>query len=153
MGKIWEYAKCKQKVAELEAKLLSLSISIAPIGTIDINETASILLDKIEELGDDKSELYLADKNCPIFNERDVRDYLSLDETSGIVYVPEIMDCDDFAAKLFGKGFGLVWTTLHALNWFINESKEVKFVEPQTDQISSNLENWQGWDIRFFMSR
>jgi len=63
------------------------------------------------------------------------------------------MDCDDFAAEVYGKGLPLIWTNKHALNWFIDENASLWFVEPQTDKMARNLDNWQGWDVRFFLAR
>ena len=131
-----------------------------PSGTIDINTISSILLDKLEEMGDDRAELYLADMNCKVYKKDDVVQFLALDETDKIPYEPDSPeikklgdDCDGFAAILFGKFAGLVWTNLHALNWFIDENNTLWFIEPQTDKLAKNLENWQGWNVRFFLSR
>jgi len=55
---------------------------------------------------------------------------------------------------LFGKGIPLLWTNKHALNWFLEyETNILWFVEPQSDKIAKDLENWQGWDVRMFVSR
>ena len=114
---------------------------------------SSILLDKLEEMGDDKAELYLADKNCKVFKKEDVVKFLDLDETDKIVYVAEEQDCDDFASALYAEGLGLVWTTKHALCFFVDETNILWFVEPQSDKIARDLEDWQGWDCRMFLSR
>lgn len=134
-------------------KSLKRKILLKSAGTIGINLMSSILLDKLDEMGDDKAELYLADNQCRTFNKEDVKVFLGLDETDSIPFVDEQMDCDDFAAEQFGKGLPLVWTTIHSLNWFIDEKETLWFVEPQTDKISQTLEDWQGWDVRFFLSR
>ncbi len=152
---ITEHAHAKKRIVELEAKLAELENApeLKPCGTIDINLMSSILLNKLEEMKDDHAELYLADKDCKIYNKEEVKAFLSLDETDKIVFVAERQDCDDFAAELFGNGISLVWSNLHALNWFIDETEILWFIEPQTDQLAQNLENWQGWDIRMFLSR
>ena len=150
MGLIVELVKARRRIKELEAILYFPPM---PSGFIDLYETSSILLDKLEEMNDPKADLYLADQDCKIYNKEKIKEYLHLDETSEITYVPEKMDCDDFAAIIFGKFAGLVWTTKHALNWFFDENKTLWFIEPQTDKMSKTLKNWQGWDIRFFISR
>jgi len=127
--------------------------TLVPTGTISINAASSLLLDKLDKMGDNEAELYLPDKEMKFYTKSAVQDFLSLDETDKIVYVAEEQDCDDFAAELFGKGLGLVWTIPHALNWFISENMEIWFVEPQTDKLSQNLEGCQGNDIRFFLGR
>ena len=128
--------------------------SLEPAGSIGINQMSSIILDKLDEMGDDKVELYLADNICKVYKKEDVVKFLGLSEIDKIPYVAETHDCDDFAAELYGEGIPLVWTNAHALNWFIEYDKNILwFVEPQTDTIARNLENWQGWEVRFFLSR
>ena len=133
---------------------------LKPAGTIDIHRMSSILLDKLEEMEDTRAELYLADVACKVYKKEDVVRFLGLDETDKIPYEPDSPeikelgdDCDGFAAILYGKGIPLLWSNVHALNFFISEDEKLYFVEPQTDKISQTLENWQGWDCRFFLSR
>lgn len=127
--------------------------ALQALTTIDLHLASSILLDKLEEMGDDKADMFLPDKETKIYDKKEVVEFLGLDETDELVFKPEGHDCDDFAARLFGKGLGLVWTNIHALNWFIDENNQLWFIEPQTDKIARDLENWQGWDIRFFIGR
>jgi len=126
--------------------------SLQSCGTIDINLASSILLDKLEEMGC-KAEIYLPDESMKVYRKDDVIKFLSLDETDKIKFVAEIQDCDDFAAELFGKFAGLVWTQTHALNCFISDDEKLYFIEPQTDKISENLDDWQGIAIRFLLGR
>jgi len=147
LGKLFCSIAKALKGCELDIPTLNL------IDTIDINEMSSILLDKLEEMGDTSAQIYLADYNCDIFDKEEVKAFLKLDETNKIKYIADTMDCDDFAAELYGKGLPLVWTNLHALNWFIGTDKVLYFVEPQTDQIATDLDNWQGWSIRLFINR
>jgi len=124
-----------------------------PTGTIDIYEASSIILDKLEEMGDTQSGLYLPDLLIKVYKKEDVIDYLMLDEIDEIPYIAEEMDCDDFSALLYGKFAGLIWTNVHALNWFIDDSKTLWFIEPQSDKIARNLESWQGWESQFLLGR
>ena len=126
---------------------------ILPSKVIDIALASSILLDKLEAMGMGDAEIYLPDREIQVYNKEKVKGFLGLDETSEIVYVAEVMDCDDFAAELFGKFAGLVWTNLHALNWFIDDTEKFWFIEPQSDKIASDLEGWQGSQVRFFVGR
>ncbi len=121
--------------------------------TISIDQMSSILLDKLEEMGQIQAELYLPDNECKVYKKAVVQAFLGLDEISCITYIPELHDCDDFAAELFGKGIPLVWTNLHALNFFVDENLTLWFIEPQTDQIAQNLAGWEGNSIRFFLGR
>lgn len=125
---------------------------IQPATTISIHLMSSILLDKLEEMGCD-APIYLPDMDNKVYRVEDVQNCEHLSRVSKIEYVSETMDCDDFAAMLFGKWSGLVWTNVHALNWFISDYLEFWFIEPQTRKLSKQLENWQGWNIRFFIGR
>jgi len=126
---------------------------IEPSGLLGLNSMSSILLDKLEEMGDDKADIYLPDTHCKVYDKEEVKAFLGLDEIDSIPYVEEEHDCDDFAAELFGEFAGLVWTNLHALNWFVDTDGVFWFIEPQQDKISQVLENWQGYGIRFFIGR
>ena len=125
--------------------------TIQAAGTIDLNEMSSILLDKLEAMKDPLADIHLPDAACKVYDKDEVVRFLGLDETDKIVYVPEKMDCDDFARRLFGEFASLVWTNAHALNWFVDKEGKLWFIEPQSDQIAPDLAGWQGWDIRFFL--
>jgi len=126
--------------------------TLQPAGTIDIHLASSIILDKLEEMGVD-AEIYLPDLSIKVYRKADVTKSQSLHEISAIRFVAESHDCDDFAAKLFGKWAGLVWTNVHALNWFIDENGIFWWIEPQNKKISKTLDAWQGNDIRFLIGR
>lgn len=131
---------------------------IQPAAFIDPYLMSSILLDKLEEMGCEADIMLpimygLPDTMCKIYRVEDVKNCEHLKQISKIQYVPEIMDCDDFAAMLYGKWAGLCWTNVHALNWFVSDELEFWFIEPQSGKISKELENWQGWQIRFFIGR
>jgi len=126
--------------------------AIKPVGTIDINVASSILLDKLDEM-DDKAEIYLPDTDIKVYRKDDVIKAHELSEVSSIKYVAEVMDCDDFAAELYGKFAGLVWTNVHALCFFIDDNSTFWFIEPQSGKLSQTLEKWQGAEIRFFLAR
>ena len=129
------------------------SETIEPVGTIGIHMASSILLNKLDQIGDDKAEIYLPDTKVKIYNKDDVVKSCELQEVSSLEYIKEKHDCDDFAAKLYGKFAGLVWTNVHSLNWFIDEYETFWWIEPQTRKISFTLEKWQGSEVRFFLGR
>ena len=126
---------------------------LLPCGTIDINLASSILLDKLEEMGDDKAEIYLPDAKIKIYNKNAVAKSYELQEVSSIKYIAGEWDCDDFAANLYGKFAGLCWSNVHALNWFYGKDSTFWWIEPQTRKLSRTLEAWQGSEVRFFIAR
>jgi len=152
MGLILALARARQRIRELEDALVQESIP-EPAKLIGLNVASSILLDKMEEMGCPGAEIYLPDTLMRVYTKESVIKFLELEETDKIVYQAENKDCDDFAAILYGEFLGLVWTNLHALNFFISNENELYFVEPQTDQISQTLAGWQGDSFRFFLGR
>jgi len=142
------YSQCQTELAAAQVKP-----KIEPCGTIDIHTMSSILLDKLEDMEDNYAAIYLPDRDNKVYRKADVVEFLHLDETDQIVWKAEVEDCDDIAAQVFDDGLSLVWTNVHALNYFVDENETFWFVEPQTDKIARNLENWQGWDVRFFLGR
>jgi hypothetical protein len=126
---------------------------IKPVGTIDIHMASSILLDKLDEIGDDRAEIYLPDEAIKIYNKDEVAKSHELKEVSSIKYVAEEHDCDDFAAELYGKFAGLAWTNVHGLNFFYDQEAIFWWIEPQTRKLSLVLETWQGYEVRFFLAR
>jgi len=138
-------------IAELLRKPQEIPV-IQPCGTIDIHTASSILLDKLDEMGDE-AEIFLPDHEMKIYNKAEVMNSYELKGVSVIKYVLGVHDCDDFAAELFGKFAGLVWTMKHALNWFIDETGTFWYIEPQNKKLSQVLENWQGYDVRFYLGR
>jgi len=153
MCNVTELLAAKRKIQELESQLTSETARLISDSYIDINDWYNILTAKLNEMGDDIAALYPSDTLCKIYNKTDVIEFLGLNEVDKITFVSEVMDCDDFAAEVYGKGLPLIWTNKHALSWFIDENSVLWFVEPQSDQIASNLDNWQGWDVRFFLAR
>lgn len=123
-----------------------------PIGTIDLHLMSSILLDKLEEMACD-AEIYLPDEDCKIYRKADVQNCAKLKEISELKYIPKEHDCDDFAAESFGAYLGLLWTMVHAQNWFVDENEVLWFVEPQTQELARNLSKHLSSRIRFFLGR
>ena len=144
--------KKKSKLVEPTIQLVDIP-KVKPFSLIDLNLASSILLDKLEEMEDEKAEIYLPDEDMKIYKKEEVINCYKLQEVNSIKYIAEVHDCDDFAAELFGKFAGLVWTNVHALNWFYDETPSFWWIEPQTKKISRTLETWQGCEIRFFLGR
>jgi len=107
-----------------------------------------------------EAAIFRSDKEYKLCCAADIQAFLKQDATNKTKFIREIMDCDDFSYRLMGQfsipgwsalAFGIVWTEKHALNCFINESRELLFIEPQTDAVFSTLEPWMGTWIRLIV--
>ena len=73
----------------------------------------------------------------------------------GIYFIPEGLDCDDFAIILWGKfhekfgncSVGFATSNEHAFNFFIDENKKLWIIEPQNDTIF--ITNESKYKIKF----
>ncbi len=135
----------RKKVAEVIAP------KIKPFGTIDGGLMYAIVQAKLEEIQDKDYDIFIPDAQCKVYKKVDVQAYAGLDEVAAILYISEEHDCDDYARELFGKFAGLIWTTVHAFNYFVDETDTLWYVEPQSKKLSQTIEGWQGWDVRFFI--
>jgi len=121
-------------------------LPFAPSSTEKIDRTE---LEKILRPVFSAGSIYLSDiDNYYLCNYDDIALFLAQDQTNKAEYVAQKHDCDDFAYRLMGQfsipgwsalAFGLFWTTSHAMNCFVNEDREVLFIEPQSDEITSGL--------------
>ncbi len=134
-------------------KTVTIENKISPCGTIDYALVDAIVRAKAEEIQDKDYDVFIPDSANKVYKKSDVIASQELVEVSSMKYVAEDMDCDDFAAKLYGKFAGLIWTNLHAFNWFIDETDTLWYIEPQTKKLSQVIDGWQGEDIRFFIGR
>ncbi len=82
----------------------------------------------------------------------DIETFLKADDTNRRKYTEDYM-CGKFAFRLMGQfsvegwaglATGIIWTDVHALNFFIDTNSEFWFIEPQSDGIQTKLESWQG---------
>lgn len=106
------------------------------------------------------TQLYMGDGKYISYPMEKMRWILSLDDTDKKMYVTEYMDCDNFAATLYGRmqgkygniAFGLAWVLWeendtmygHAVNVYYNATRDMTYiVEPQTDQIIDKPKNWE----------
>lgn len=106
------------------------------------------------------SHIYISDNVKWLCNRSDVDDFLLQDDTNKNKYVAEEFDCDDFSFRLMGQmsvpqwarlAKGIIWTDKHALNCFVDENKELWYIEPQGDVIQVKIEDWQGTEVLFVM--
>lgn len=95
-----------------------------------------------------KENLWISDETFTLVNTEDMKTFLAMNPVNSRVYFSDKHDCDDYSYELMGDvsdahpelAFGMVWGNrvdgvAHAWNFYIDENKQVKFVEPQTDQI------------------
>ncbi len=141
----------KKKTTNLTPTPNPVEVKLQPCGIIDLNLMSSILQDKLEEIGQGEAPIYLPDSSMKVYSKAEVLTCYELVEVSSIPYIAEAHDCDDFAAELFGKFAGLVWTDVHALNWFVDETNTFWWVEPQTRVLSQTIGT--EYAVRFFLGR
>jgi hypothetical protein len=101
----------------------------------------------------------LSDQNYKMVDVDQLQKFLRKDLTSLRKYKKTVHDCDDFSFILMGDvtkwdsdlAFGIAWGynpsgTYHAFNIAIDITQQVRIIEPQTDEIFVDLDEW---DIRF----
>lgn len=151
---IMEHARLLQENERLLSRVSELEIDLPHLecsGEIDINEVSSILIEKFPDV-----PLYLPDYHYQTCTLGDIKRFLEWDTTEREKYYQDAFDCDDFAWRLKGNitnknwatiPFFVVWSDTHALNGFIDCKGDWYFVEPQTNEIQTELK--QGTKIRF----
>jgi len=126
---------------------------LEPCGTIDAGLMYAIVQAKLAEIEDKDYDIFVPDRDNKVYKKADVMAAHELEEVASIPFVDETHDCDDFAAELFGKFAGLIWTTIHAFCYFVDETDTLWYIEPQNKKLSQTIEGWQGSDVRFFLGR
>ena len=135
-----------------------LPVKIKPTSTRVIS--AQGLLTILRRKFPDSGEIYLSDHNYLMCNKSDIELFLKQDATNQCEYQAEIFDCDDFSYRLMGQfsvpdwsdlTFGIVWSNFHALNCIVTDDEKFYFIEPQSDEIIEELEDWMGSTVRFIM--
>jgi len=95
------------------------------------------------------AQIFLSDNDYVLCHPDDIALFLAQDQTNKMGYVPEERDCDDFALRLAGQFsipewsglcFGIMWTSTHALCFYLAEDKTLWNVEPQTDGVSPSID-------------
>ena len=101
----------------------------------------------LKEAFGEKCTLFLVDGKYRVPTFKNVSKFLKEDKTDLYKYVPEEMDCDDFAFRLMGQvsypgwsdiAFGIAVSQVHAYNCVIAEYKgkmKVFLIEPQSDKV------------------
>ena len=117
---------------------------------IKANELREIVASQIGPCTGTVFSLYVADEDyyCPSVG--DAEDVIADAKVDQDEYMAEAHDCDDFARLLvaafikdaYREGlrrpaycFGLIFTHGHAFNWFVDDTKTIQLVEPQTGSV------------------
>jgi hypothetical protein len=121
----------------------------------------------------DNSKIVLADADYMCLYSDDVVKFLASDPADTMSYKKEIRDCDEFARILQGRCLewvaktcdiprGVCFGTLygdvrkqesdtkvrgHAVNFYLDENKKVRMIEPQTDALFSFTSNSTAWNV------
>lgn len=104
--------------------------------------------------------IYFSDIDYLLCGKEDIQRFLKADETDRYTYVKAHYDCDDFAYRLMGQfsvprwshlAFGIVWTTNHAMNCFVDEDKVFWFIEPQNDKLYREIPKGFGSAVRIII--
>jgi hypothetical protein len=91
--------------------------------------------------------VWISDAIYSTSRKKDIEQFLKYNVFRFREYVPEKYDCDNYSFALMGMftyllsghAIGIVWVETprgaHALNFFIDENKELWYIEPQTNAI------------------
>ena len=102
------------------------------------------------------AQIWLSDGDYKLCSPEYIDTILELDDSNKREYVVTTYDCDDFAYRLMGQlsvpeysdlAFGIVWTDKHAMNVFVDNTKQVWFIEPQTDGRFQEISGEQGTKV------
>ena len=154
MCNVSELLEAKKRIKELEALLAP---PLPPIVRGEIDHTG---LKSLIELNFPSASIFLSDSVKYLCDLKDNEAFLAQDKTNRKTYVKDKYDCDDFAYRLMGQfsvegwaeiAKGIIWTDTHALLGCIDVNRDFWFIEPQSDTIKSNLEPWQGTQVRLVM--
>ena len=88
-------------------------------------------------------DLTIADKTYILPRKEQIENFLLSDSTNRYKYQTEMFDCDDFAMVLLGRlrerfpnfAIGFAASGEHAFNFFIDNTRKLWLIEPQTDKI------------------
>lgn len=103
---------------------------------------------------------YFSDIDYLLCGKDDIQRFLRADETDRHTYVKARYDCDDFAYRLMGQfsvpgwshlAFGIVWTTNHVMNCFVDEDMTFWFIEPQNDLLYREIPKGFGSQVQMIV--
>ncbi len=103
--------------------------------------------------------ILIPDHHYQLATKESFEKFLKYDTTNNYLYTGDKetggFDCDDYSARLYGNTsipkwanvpIGIVWLSdpAHAVNVFVDENKEVWYIEPQNDKMFKvkDAPNW-----------
>jgi len=103
-----------------------------------------------------KAEKWVSDSIFKVAPFSEYERFLSWNQVDKRLYIKEFHDCDDYSFQLMGDiqipkwselAFGILWTSTpnggHAVNFFIDNNRDVWIVEPQNDKIFVMPKDWE----------
>lgn len=153
------------------AKLCAARV-LTPAPTVGVDLTSDEVAQIIsEQLKVPREQTKIGDRDYFAYAKSDLERFLSSSYVDSIKYVAERFDCDDFSYALMGREkewysqspynrgstFGIVWGDIrnsetdteiraHAVNFFIDNNRELWLVEPQNDNIFKATKNSTFWN-------
>jgi len=131
----------KEMIAKIIMKCVQLIFKPVVAGKITGTELKKLFTTK---------NIFISDKAYTLARHEDIEKFLKLNIFKLRQYVPEKYDCDNYAFSLMGMftnlmsgyAIGIVWVKTpkggHALNFFVDGSNEVWYIEPQSNKIFKN---------------
>jgi len=88
-------------------------------------------------------KIHISDNTFATISRDSMAKIIKVIPTRKFKYVPESRDCDDFSFSFMGAcriilpGFavGIIWSKVHAFNFFVDNSNKIWIIEPQTGEI------------------
>ena len=149
--------KLENQITDLQNKLNEYNVPApATKGNISYQDLMTLVK---TQLGNHVT-VNLSDSDYKLIPKEEMDRFLKEDKTNTYNYVSEYFDCDDFSFKLMGAmkspewasiAFGVAWGDTpggsHAFNCFVDSSRILWLIEPQSDKIFKKPNNWKVWFV------
>ena len=125
------------EITKLKLLLDDKFSEIKPTGEISNSELRELLTPYC-------NEIHLSDMTYGLCSVAEAKKYSEQTKISIKEWIAEKYDCDEFSFALAGYWnldlyqypLGIVWSSSHAFNIFIDDKKEIYIVEPQTNKFT-----------------
>jgi hypothetical protein len=106
--------------------------------------------------------VFISDNEFKVTDLSECKKFIESTKVQYKKWVKENHDCDNFSFELMGYFsesmysyvFGIAWSNAHAFNFFVDETKQLYIVEPQTGKlikIEEAVNNSNYYPIRLFL--